>query len=95
MGKSRVSLPVCASAILLILVFAVATVKTSAQTQALCNTGVCVLTWQQDTGTDMTSGFSYRTGQNMSEPTITYSTITDRQFRAALLGWEKRGDRRN
>jgi hypothetical protein len=95
MGKSRVGMPACGSGILLILLFAVATVKTSAQTQALCNTGVCVLTWQQDTGTDMTSGFSYRTGQNLSEPTITYSTITDRQFRAALLGWEKRGDRRN
>ncbi|MGO9648064.1 MAG: hypothetical protein ACLPOO_08415 [Terriglobales bacterium] len=66
--------------ILSILFLFVATVPIGAVTQTLCNTGVCVLTWQQDTGTDITSGYSYRTGQNLSESTITYSSITTDNF---------------
>ncbi len=54
--------------------------RAMAQTQSMCNTGVCVLTWQQDTGTDIGSGYAYRTGQNLSEATITYSSIVTDNF---------------
>ncbi|SPE44534.1 exported hypothetical protein [Candidatus Sulfotelmatobacter sp. SbA7] len=70
----------CVWAVFLILVFAVAAIPVEAQTQDMCNTGVCVLTWQQDTGTDIGSGYSYRTGQNLSESAITYSSITTDNF---------------
>src|SRR5271166_1843072 len=50
--------------------------------QQLCpqNT-VCVTTWQQDTGVpSVAPGYAYRTGQNLNESTITYSSIVSDNF---------------
>jgi hypothetical protein len=55
--------------IVVALFLAFATVPSSAQTP--CSTGVCVLTWHNDT---------YRTGDNLSESTITPSSITTDNF---------------
>jgi hypothetical protein len=53
----------------IVLLFVFFAVRSSAQ---FCpTTKVCVLTWQQDTGTDIGAGYSYRTGQNLKENTIT------------------------
>ncbi len=79
MGRSRV----CAGflTIALILFLGVVTAPTNAAAQNLCQSGhVCVTTWQQDTGTNVGSGYSYRTGQNLSESSITYSSITSDNF---------------
>jgi hypothetical protein len=81
MERSGVGVQVCALAVLSILFFAVATVPMGAAVQNLCQTGhVCVTTWQQDTGTDISSGYSYRTGQNLSESTIRYDSIKTDNF---------------
>jgi hypothetical protein len=49
-----------------------------------CGTGgnVCVQTWQADNGvTDIScTGCAYRTGENLQESTITYSTIKNDNF---------------
>jgi len=79
MKKSLAGVRVWAWA-LSILAFAVGAGRSEAQTQNLCNSGVCVLTWQQDTGTDIGQGYSYRTGQNLSELSITASSITSDNF---------------
>lgn len=66
---------------IVVLLFALSTARSSSATQSLCQSGhVCVTTWQQDTGTSIGSGFSYRTGQNLSESSITYNSITDDNF---------------
>ena len=37
----------------------------------ICNIGVCVTTWQQDTGVpDISAGGVYRTGENLMESAI-------------------------
>jgi hypothetical protein len=46
----------------------------------MCGSGVCVKTWQPDNGTDVCTGCAYRTGQNLNEATITYSTIKTDTF---------------
>ena len=49
----------------------------------LCPSGannLCVTTWQQDSGTDIGSGYAYRTGENLLESTITYSSIQTDNF---------------
>jgi hypothetical protein len=77
----RSFLNLCASSVLLILFLGIVTAPLGALTQSLCQTGhVCVTTWQQDTGTDIGSGYSYRTGQNLSESVITASSITTDTF---------------
>ncbi|HLW87868.1 MAG TPA: hypothetical protein VKR57_05210 [Terriglobales bacterium] len=44
-------------------------------------TGVCVLTWQQDTGLDTTcSECIYRTGENLNEPTLTSGALEKQNF---------------
>lgn len=44
-------------------------------------TGVCVLTWQQDTGLDTAcSGCIYRTGENLAEPTLTAAALQTQNF---------------
>ena len=69
------------SSVLLILFLGIVTAPVGALTQNLCQSGhVCVTTWQQDTGTDISSGYSYRTGQNLSESVITASSITTDTF---------------
>jgi hypothetical protein len=38
----------------------------------ICNSGVCVTTWQQDTGVpDISAGGAYRTGENLMESALT------------------------
>jgi len=67
-------------AVLVVVFLAFATAPSGAQT--LCPTGtgtICVLTWQQDTPSICT-GCAYRTGQNLSESAITYSSITTDRF---------------
>ena len=64
-APSQVTVPV----ILVVVFLAFATASSSAQT--LCSSGVCVLTWQND---------AYRTGDNLSESTITSSSITTDDF---------------
>ena len=59
----------CFPALVAVAFLAVATTPAGAQTP--CNTGVCVLTWQDDT---------YRTGNNLNESIITYNTITTDNF---------------
>jgi len=39
-----------------------------------------VLTWQQDTASETCTGCVYRTGENLSESTITNSTIQSDNF---------------
>jgi hypothetical protein len=60
---------VCFSAVLLVSLFSLASRSLAAQT--MCSSGVCVKTWQQDTGTDITTGYAYRTGQNLNESVVT------------------------
>ncbi len=56
---------------LAVLILAIA-IPRSSSAQTLCATGtVCVTTWQND---------NYRTGQNLSESTITYQTIATNDF---------------
>src|SRR5579863_107052 len=44
-------------------------------------TGVCVLTWQQDTGLDTTcSECIYRTGENLNEPALTSGALEKQNF---------------
>jgi hypothetical protein len=57
-------------AVLVVVLLAFWTAPSSAQTP-LCSTGVCVLTWQNDTD---------RTGDNLSESTITPSSIRTDNF---------------
>src|SRR5579872_2514077 len=50
------------------------------QTGPCSDSSVCVLTWQQDTSTDIGTGYVYRTGQNLSESVITASSISTDSF---------------
>jgi hypothetical protein len=59
----------CIPSALAVILFAHASTPLSAQT--LCNTGVCVFTWQNDT---------YRTGDNLKESTLTPNTIAKKIF---------------
>jgi hypothetical protein len=50
-------------------------------TAQICSSGVCVTTWQQDTGVpDISAGNVYRTGENLMEGGITASTFTNNGF---------------
>jgi hypothetical protein len=81
MRRSFLNVRSCASSVLLVLFLGIVTAPVRALTQSLCQTGhVCVTTWQQDTGTDIGSGYSYRTGQNLSESVITAGNITTDTF---------------
>jgi hypothetical protein len=67
----------CVFVALLLLFVSLASARAKAQT-APCSpgTGVCVLTWQQDTGLDTAcSECIYRTGENLDEGTLTASAI--------------------
>ena len=67
-------------AILLTLFCTIPAMTADGQTQDMCNGNtVCVLTWQQDTGTDMTAGYAYRTGQNLND-SITSSSFNNNGF---------------
>jgi hypothetical protein len=66
MGKYFKALQFYAPGVLVVVFLAF---TSSAQT--LCSTGVCVVTWQNDT---------YRTGNNLSESTLTYNTISKTTF---------------
>jgi len=47
----------------------------------ICSSGVCVTTWQQDTGVpDISVGGVYRTGENLMESSITASTFNNNGF---------------
>lgn len=71
----------CALTVLSMLCLSAVTTPVAAFTQNLCQTShVCVTTWQQDTGTGISTGYSYRTGQNLSESVITSSNITTDSF---------------
>lgn len=59
----------CLGAILLAVFLGAAGTQSNAQN--MCSTGVCVLTWQNDT---------YRTGNNLNESTITPDSITTDKF---------------
>jgi hypothetical protein len=61
----------------LALFLALASGQSQAQTTPCSpGTGVCVLTWQQDTGLNTTcSGCIFRTGENLDEPALTASAI--------------------
>jgi hypothetical protein len=67
---------------LLALLLAVASAGAKAQTgPCSTGTGVCVLTWQQDTGLNTTCvGCVYHTGENLSEPTLTASVLQTQNF---------------
>jgi hypothetical protein len=61
----------CIFAVAAVLFLPWATVSAFAAS-TICNQGVCVQTWQQDTGVPgVGSGYSYRTGENLNETTIT------------------------
>jgi hypothetical protein len=64
---------VCLSAVLLVSFYSLASHPSVGQT--MCSSGVCVKTWQQDTGTDIASGYAYRTGQNLSESVVTAEAL--------------------
>ena len=57
--------------------------KTPASAQTLCGStyGLCVTTWQQDAPGEVCSGCAYRTGENLSETTITPSSIQTDNFK--------------
>src|SRR5271170_2651667 len=66
----------------LALLLAVANARAKAQT-APCSagTGVCVLTWQQDTGLNTTcAGCIFHTGENLNEPTLTAAAMQEQDF---------------
>jgi hypothetical protein len=69
MGKHLVLLRFCVPAALAVVLVAVATAPSSAQNP--CSSGVCVTTWHNDT---------YHTGDNLSESSITPSSITTDNF---------------
>jgi hypothetical protein len=65
----------------LILLFAVAARRSNAQsTPCQAGSGVCVLTWEQDTGVNICPGCAYRTGQNLQESVITPISILSDGF---------------
>jgi hypothetical protein len=66
----------------LVLLLAVTNVRAKAQT-APCSagTGVCVLTWQQDTGLNTScAGCIFHTGENLNEPTLTAASMQEQNF---------------
>jgi len=83
MGKcSRVRFLVFSS--FAVIAFGIAIGTSNGQTEDLCATGtVCVMTWQQDTNLpagSMCSGCSYRTGENLSEATVTSTNVQNSNF---------------
>src|SRR5271170_5030331 len=66
----------------LVLLFSLAGARAQAQTAPCATgTGVCVLSWQQDTGLETScSGCVYQTGENLEEPTLTASAIQTENF---------------
>jgi hypothetical protein len=69
MRKQFGSSKLCFQAVLVAVCLAFTTVPSGAQNP--CSTDVCVLTWQNDT---------YRTGDNLSESSITSSSIKTNNF---------------
>ena len=61
--------------------YAVLGLHLTAAAQQICNGGVCVTTWQQDTGVpDLSAGGVYRTGENLMESTIVATTFNNNGF---------------
>lgn len=60
-----------------VIISAVLSLQLTAAAQ-ICNSGVCITTWQQDTGVpDVAAGGVYRTGQNLLESKINPSTLNN------------------
>jgi hypothetical protein len=74
--------------VVVVFLFALVGPNLSAQSQPCQVSGkICVLTWQQDTASETCAGCVYRTGENLSESAVTYSSIQTDNFQKA--GWPR------
>lgn len=78
--KLRASVRQSCAVIVFVGVILASSAKFATAQSQICNQGVCVKTWQQDTGTTTPPGFSYRTGENLRESIITPASFHQQDF---------------
>jgi len=79
--KSRVGVKHVFLLAALIVLFVGGSARLRAQSTPCQTAGkICILTWQQDAAGETCTGCAYRTGENLSEATITYSSIKTDSF---------------